>query len=140
MRLCFRPSGRTQRAINDTDGENGCTRLTAREANGKSPLTLSAAKQWTRGDPAGSYTPALCTTLKIVKGAAVDLSSQLSPFSTFGEPVNAPQKGAWTEVYGEPAPTVCKWGQSGVRLKLGSMPAWSRCPETQKRRIHKISG
>ncbi|MEX9216951.1 hypothetical protein AB7W40_22505 [Providencia rettgeri] len=45
MRLCFRPSGGAQRTINDTGDENGSNRLAAREANGKSPLTLSAAKQ-----------------------------------------------------------------------------------------------
>ncbi|WP_272662670.1 hypothetical protein [Providencia sp. PROV111] len=45
LRLCFRPSGGAQRTINDTDDENGSTRLAAREANGKSPLTLSVAKQ-----------------------------------------------------------------------------------------------
>nr|WP_306801799.1 MULTISPECIES: hypothetical protein [Providencia] len=122
MRLCFRPSGGARWKINHTGDENGSTRLAAREANGKSPLTLSAAKQWTRGGPAGSCTPALCATLKTVKGAAVDLSSRLSPFSTFGEPVSAPQTGARTRVYGEPAPTVCKWGQSGVRLNTGSTP------------------
>nr|WP_306803859.1 hypothetical protein [Providencia sp. PROV129] len=122
VRLCFRPSGGARWKINHTGDEDGSTRLAAREANGKSPLTLSAAKQWTRGGPAGSCPPALCATLKTYKGAAVDLSSQLSPFSTFGEPVNAPQKGAWTKVYGKPAPTVCKWGQSSVRLNIGSTP------------------
>ncbi|MCX9111002.1 hypothetical protein OKT22_18480 [Providencia rettgeri] len=66
--------------------------------------------------------PALCATLKTLKGAVVVLSSRLSPFSTFGEPVSAPQTGARTGVYGEPAPTVCKWGQSGVRLNTGSTP------------------
>ncbi|EIU7558748.1 TPA: hypothetical protein ACS72K_003953 [Providencia alcalifaciens] len=45
MRLCLRPSGGAQRTINDTDDEDGSTRLAAREANGKSPLTLSAVKQ-----------------------------------------------------------------------------------------------
>ncbi|ENN8378946.1 hypothetical protein ACAX46_004417 [Providencia rettgeri] len=78
--------------------------------------------------------------MKTVKGAAVDLSNRLSPFSTFGEPVSAPQTGARTGVYGEPAPTVCKWGQSGVRLNTGSTPELSRCPKTQNGRIHKISG
>ncbi|WP_265495137.1 hypothetical protein [Providencia heimbachae] len=45
LRLCFRPSGGAQRTINDTVGENGSTRLAAREANGRSSLTLSKAKQ-----------------------------------------------------------------------------------------------
>ncbi|HGN0870304.1 TPA: hypothetical protein ACS7Z7_003561 [Providencia alcalifaciens] len=44
-RLCFRPSSGAQRTINDTGDENGSTRLAARESNGKSPLTLSEAKQ-----------------------------------------------------------------------------------------------
>ncbi|HCT9039587.1 hypothetical protein MKT39_018915 [Providencia rettgeri] len=44
-RLCFRPSGGARLKINHTGDEDGSTRLAAREANGKSPLTLSAAKQ-----------------------------------------------------------------------------------------------
>ncbi|QZY66490.1 hypothetical protein K7H99_20985 (plasmid) [Providencia rettgeri] len=43
--LFFRPSGGAQRTVNNTDDEIGRTRLAAREANGKSPLTLNAAKQ-----------------------------------------------------------------------------------------------
>lgn len=131
MRLCFRPSGGARWKINHTGDENDSTRLAAREANGKSPLTHSVAKQWTRGGPAGSCPPALCATLKTVKGAAVDLSSRLSPFSTFGEPVSAPQTGARTGVYGEPAPTVCKWGQSGVRLKPLPRNAKKAYPQNQ---------